>query len=269
MNQHDLSLLQSAPQYHLQAIVKARRLPVSVHGQVISKQPDLASMPVTEFAHYVFDQASCIDALSGLTALEKSILQELVACGGRANRRDLALYFRCLQVPFEDASEPDQTHASTALVSKEPLKTSPHQRLMTLQYPTPHPHGLFEHAVHRLLLLGLIFWGKQTNFVGRDYASGVYDGILIVPRAVSDIANEFWNTVEPGSTGDRALVEDSSTGLKHMGVSISEGITSLQRYLYRYWSLVAATREGLPIVNSRLLSRPALRLVVEQLKSPE
>src|SRR5215471_7152987 len=54
LNQNDLSLLQSVPPYHLQAIVKARRLPVSVHGQAINKQFDPASIPLIELAQYMF-----------------------------------------------------------------------------------------------------------------------------------------------------------------------------------------------------------------------
>ncbi|HXZ03385.1 MAG TPA: helicase-associated domain-containing protein, partial [Ktedonobacteraceae bacterium] len=152
--------------------------------------------------------------------------------------------------------------------SKRASKFQPHHMLVTLQYPTPHPHGLFEHAVHRLLLLGLIFWGKQTNFVGRDYASGVYDGMLIVPRTVMEIADELWNTVATSSSLEQSAVQDSKNDHKTIGESVSEGVTALQRYLYRYWSLVAVMREGLPLVNSRLLSRPSLRLVIDQL-SPQ
>jgi XPB/Ssl2-like helicase family protein len=267
MNQNDLLLLQTAPPYHLQAIVKARRLPVSVSGQNIKKQIDPSAMTIAEIAQYLFDPTSCIDTLRSLTEMEKSILHELIDCGGRANSRDLALYFSCLQVSLDDTPEPDRENTTTADSSKGSSKSQSHHRLVTLQYPTPHPHGLFEQAVHRLLLLGLIFWGKQTNFVGRDYASGVYDGILIVPRTVLQVADELWNAVEPGSSGAQNSEQDTSTDLKTMSESVSEGITSLQRYLYRYWSLVAAMREGLSLVNSRLLSRPSLRLVVEQLSS--
>ena len=268
MNQNDLVLLQAAPPYHLQAIIKTRRLPVSVNGQGTNKQNDPASMSIAEIAQSLFDPTSCLDALSGLTEMEKSILQELVACGGRANSRDLALYFSCLQLPLEGASEAVRNTTSSATVSKEPSTSLPHHRVVTLQYPTPHPHGLFEHAVHRLLLLGLLFWGKQTNFVGRDYASGVYDGILIVPRTVLEIADELWHTVERSSSDDQTFEPDAGIDSNSGGVSISEGITSLQRYLYRYWSLVAASREGLALVSSRLLSRPSLRLIVDQL-SPQ
>ena len=225
-------------------------------------------MSIAEIAQSLFDPTSCLDALSGLTEMEQSILQELIACGGRANSRDLALYFSCLQLPLEEASEAVRNTASSASVSKEPSTSLPHHRVVTLQYPTPHPHGLFEHAVHRLLLLGLLFWGKQTNFVGRDYASGVYDGVLIVPRTVLEIADELWHTVERSSSDDQTSESDAGIDSNSSVVSISEGITSLQRYLYRYWSLVAELREGLALVSSRLLSRPSLRLVVDQL-SPQ
>jgi len=265
MNQNDLVLLQAAPPYHLQAIIKTRRLPVSVHGQGANTQNDPASMSIAEIAQSLFDPTSCIDALNGLTDLEKSILQELVACGGRANSRDLALYFSYLQVPLEGTSEAVRNNASSANVSKEPSTSLPHHRVVTLQYPTPHPHGSFEHAVHRLLLLGLLFWGKQTNFVGRDYASGVYDGILIVPRTVLQIADELWHPVERSSPSDQTSESDAVIDNNSAEVSISEGLTSLQRFLYRYWSLVAASRDGLALVSSRLLSRPSLRLVVDQL----
>ncbi|HEY6286813.1 MAG TPA: helicase-associated domain-containing protein [Ktedonobacteraceae bacterium] len=268
MNQNDLVLLQTSPPYHLQAIVKARRLPVSVNGQNVKKPNDPSSMTITEIAQYLFDPTSCIDTLNGLAEMEKSILQELIACGGRANSRDLALYFSCLQVHLEDASEPDRKSSSTAESSKGSSRAQSHHRLVTLQYPTPHPHGVSEQAVHRLLLLGLLFWGKQTNFVGRDYASGVYDGMLIVPRTVLEIADELWNTIEREPSHVQTSEQDTSKGLETIGEGVSEGITTLQRYLYRYWSLVAAMREGLPLVNSRLLSRPSLRLVVDQL-SPQ
>jgi hypothetical protein len=269
MDQNDLLLLQNVPPYHLQAIVKARRLPVSLQGQNINKPPDLSSMTVPEIAQYLFDPTSCSDTLSGLTEMERSILCELIACGGRANSRDLALYFSCLHITLDGTSELDRKSASKADSSVGSSRTQIHHRVVTLQYPTPHPHGIFEQAIHRLLLLGLLFWGKQTNFVGRDYASGVYDGMLIMPRTVLKIANELWNTVEQSPSPIQTSEQDTgSKELKYMGESISEGIGALQRYLYRYWSLVATMREGMPLVNSRLLSRTALRQVVDQL-SPQ
>src|SRR5260370_20222491 len=203
MNQNDLVLLQAAPPIHLQAIVKARRFPVSAHGQNVNKQNDPSSMTIAEIAQYLFDPTSCIDTLNGLTEMEKSILHELIACGGRANSRDLALYFSCIEVPLDSALEPERKTSSTADSSNGSSTSQPHHRVITLQYPTPHPHGIFEQAVHRLLLLGMLFWGKQTNFVGRDYASGVYDGTLIVPRTVFEIAEELWISVAPISSHDQ------------------------------------------------------------------
>src|SRR6266480_2255501 len=132
MNQNDLLLLQTAPPYHLQAIVKARRLPVSVNGQNVNKPNDSSSMTITEIAQYLFDPTSCIDTLSGLAEMERSILGELIACGGRANSRDLALYFSCLQAPLDDASEPDRKSTTTAVSSKEPSKSQPHHRIVAL-----------------------------------------------------------------------------------------------------------------------------------------
>src|SRR5260370_22184127 len=129
MNQNDLLLLQAAPPIYLQAIVKTRHLPVSVNGQNVNKQNDPSSMTITEIAQYLFDPTSCIDTLSGLAEMERSILRELIACGGRANSRDLALYFSCLQVPFEDASEPDRKSSSLADSSKGSPKSQPHHRL--------------------------------------------------------------------------------------------------------------------------------------------
>src|SRR5438034_7243672 len=153
MNQNDLLLLQAAPPYHLQAIVKTRHLPVSVHGQNANNQNDPSSMTITEIAQYLFDSSSCIDTLSGLSEMEKSILHELIACGGRANSRDLALYFSCRQVPLDIASEPDRKSSTMANSSKRSSTSQLHHRMITLQYPTPNPHGFFDPAVHRISLI--------------------------------------------------------------------------------------------------------------------
>src|SRR6266581_667079 len=115
-----------------------------------------------------------------------------------------------------------------------------------------HPSTINE-AIRRLLMLGLLFWGKQTNFAGRDYTSGVYDGVLIVPQAVKDVVNEIASK-EEGIQEEQPLASPKEIG---------EGLRALQRTLYLYWSHVAALREGLPLVNSGLLSRSALRQVVE------
>jgi XPB/Ssl2-like helicase family protein len=270
MEQSDLNLLQTVPPYHLQALVKARRLPYSFKGQNINKSPDPSSMTVTEIAQYLFDPISCRDALSGLAEMEKSILRELVACGGRANSRDLALYFSRLNVPPGDAPEHDRKSSSIGNSSGVSSRTRPHHHVVPPQYPTPHPHGVFEQALHRLLLLGLLFWSKQTNFVGRDYASGVYDGFLIVPQTVMEAVNELWNTGAENTAHVYAPEQNNGRSgenkdVNHVSEGVSEGIRALQRNLYRYWSLVASMREGMPLVSNRLLSRPALRQVVDQL----
>jgi hypothetical protein len=274
MEQSELSLLQSVPPYHLQALVKARHFPYSFKGQHVNQMPDPSSMTISEIARFLFEPAACSDALRGLAEMERSILYELVACGGRANSRDLALYFSRLNVSSDLTSELDKKSLSpgnfSGVLSKPPLQ----HHGVPFQYPTPHPHGLFEQAVHRLLLLGLLFWGKQTNFVGRDYASGVYDGVLIVPQTVMEAVKELWNTGEEKSIQTLNPGQDSgkssdANGVYHVVEGLSQSTSDLQRDLYRYWSLVAAMREGMPLVNSRLLSRTALRQVVDQFSPVE
>ena len=266
MEQSDLYLLQTAPPYHLQALVKARRLPNSFKGQGGNALTE-PSLIITEIAQHLFDPSSCRDTLRSLNEVEKSTLFELVACGGRANSRDLALYLSLVNTTLDDAHEPHGDASPASQTVGTSSKPSPHPHGVPPQYPTPHPHGAFEQALHRLLLLGLIFWGKQTNFVGRDYASGVYDGVLIVPQTVMEAANELWNTGEESGTLTAVPEGDGreDTDSKRVVEGVSEGIISLQRDLYRYWSLVAAMRDGMPLVNNRLLSRPALRQVIDQM----
>jgi XPB/Ssl2-like helicase family protein len=266
MEQSDLYLLQTAPPYHLQALVKARRLPNSFKGQGGNALTE-PSLIITEIAQHLFDPSSCRDTLRSLNEVEKSTLFELVACGGRANSRDLALYLSLVNTTLDDAHEPHGDASPASQTVGTSSKPSPHPHGVPPQYPTPHPHGAFEQALHRLLLLGLIFWGKQTNFVGRDYASGVYDGVLIVPQTVMEAANELWNTGEESGTLTAVPEGDGreDTDSRRVVEGVSEGIISLQRDLYRYWSLVAAMRDGMPLVNNRLLSRPALRQVIDQM----
>ena len=273
MEQSDLSLLQHVPPYHLQAIVKARHLPqtlkvpASVEGEPESLQ---------EVGAALFDLDALREVIHDLGEVEQHIMRELVACGGRANSRDLALYLaiadvltpakeRAARGGHEAVSTPDGNRARHDPLTRGPLSASLRPYAETpnpnaLQYPSPHPHGVFEQALHRLLLLGLLFWGRQTSFVGRDYASGVYDGVLIVPAAVMEAAQAFENerkqqqnetvTQEPGAWA--AQIEQ-----------VSRGMQALQRSLYLYWSLVASQRDGLPLVSTKLLSKPALRQVME------
>jgi len=266
MEQSDLYLLQNVPPYHLQALVKARRLPYSFKGQKNSALPDSSAI-TTEIAQDLFDPILCRDVLRGLGKLEKSILGELVSCGGRANSRDLALYLSLVNSSTNDAYKLNHASSSTSNSQEVPSRTSADHQGVSPQYPTPHPHGVFEQALHRLLLLGLLFWSKQTNFVGRDYASGVYDGVLIVPQAVIEAVNELWNAREKASMHSliAGQVSGSHKEVDHAIEGSSEGIRALQLNLYRYWSLVATMRDGMPLINNRLLSRPALRQALDEL----
>src|SRR2546421_6423949 len=284
MDVSDLYLLQNVPPYHLQALVKTRRLPQTLTNPTDAISSSSLNLP--EIGEALFDPEACQEVIRGLGEIETRILNELVACGGRANSRDLALYFTSAQLlntgkdkhvgaQFIAPSPSEKSSDVSAFPGTEPHTGGTRYKRDTptlgigslrpyaeaappsaLQYPAPHPHGVFEQALHRLLLLGLLFWGKQTNFVGRDYASGIYDGVLIVPQAVMEIANEEWKTDEEGEK--TSLFE---------GVEVGEGVRALQRTLYLYWSIAAGMREGLPLINNKLLSRSALRQVLEQLSS--
>ncbi len=269
MEQSDLDLLQTVPTYHLQSLVKMRRLPAATKGQGVSANTtpttpattdnfSTASMlDVRDVASSLFKPAVISEALRSLSPTERVLLRELVACGGRANSRDLALYM---------------TSSGLLNTSKGPETLSTYGLGGSL-YPTPHPHGVFEQALHRLLLLGLLFWGKQTNFAGRDYTNGVYDGVLIVPYAVKQVVNEILShetiplvhaPVTVASADERTIPDGADIG------DIGDSARSLQRTLYLYWSFVASLRDsngqrGLPLVQSGLLSRSALRQIVEVL----
>lgn len=255
MEQIDLYLLQQAPPYHLQAISKARHLaqPVKSKGNPASEASASSAVDLDELGERLFDPAACQEAILDLGELDMRILSELTACGGRANSRDLALY-------LQSAGAFPTSKTGQAGLEQKPAATSSRY---ALEYPVPHPHGLFEQAVHRLLLHGLLFWGRHTNFVGRDYASGVYDGVLIVPQAVMNAMR----SIDASRLAQEHSLDDRSEEAReaHLPVYPGEGIRELQRSLYRYWSLVAAQRDGLALVSSKLLSRSALRQVVEQL----
>src|SRR5689334_2154654 len=92
MEQSDIDLLQTAPLYHVQAMLKARQAPQPLVQRLNTSAAETPEV-VAELAHYLFDEAALCDVLSSLDAAERAIVQELVACGGRANSRDLALYF--------------------------------------------------------------------------------------------------------------------------------------------------------------------------------
>jgi hypothetical protein len=239
MEQSDLDLLQTAPAYHLQSLIKARKLPFSSKDLGFSSTYASPSA-IADIAQHLFQPASILEAIQDLNDADLLLLRELVSCGARANSRDLALYFA--KRGLFSALKNNDAHATSEQGSS--------------LYPVPHPHGAFEQSVHRLLILGLLFWGKQTNFAGRDYTSGVYDGVLIVPQSVRQVVNELQLQQEKMSGQTQ---EQSSFSVDN----ISERIRVFQRQLYLYWSHVASLREGLPLVSSHLLSRSALRQVVD------
>ena len=236
MEQSDIDLLHTVPPYHLQSLLKLRR----PKGQATGTLAISSTTTLDEAAQQLFQPSAIAEALHSLNDTEGLILRELVACGGRANSRDLALYL-----------------SSSQVIGANKAADQPFTEQTSTLYPTPHPHGVFEQSLRRLLMLGLLFWGKQTNFAGRDYTSGVYDGVLIVPQAVKNIINASLRA-EKMSQPTQAPFELEQVG---------EGIRTFQRLLYLYWSHVSTLREGLPLVGSGLLSRTALRQVIDLLGS--
>ncbi|GHO87942.1 helicase-associated domain-containing protein [Dictyobacter formicarum] len=252
MDQNDLELLQTVPLYHLQAVLKARQIAAAPH--VFSAPSDLsatASTPVVlEVAHYLLDATSLGDLLQELNELEILLLRELVSCGGRANSRDLALYFHSSGLPgVEKKDEPGGSELMGVAVMADGVLQPPH-------YPTAHPHGPFELAVRHLLLLGLVFWGRQTHFVGRDYSSGMHDGVLIVPQTLVNVVRRRWRFEQAAPLPASAQIADEDGRLQ-----------AFQRTLYFYWSFVAAHR-NLSLVNNGLLSRTSLRQIADFMALP-
>ncbi len=251
MEQSDPNLLHTVPPYHLQTLVKSRHISLSAREQNIDIPAASSSTTIAEIAQHLFNSSSISDALRSLDEKETLILHELVACGGRANSRDLALYL--VSSGLLNSGKKIGTDPIGALPVDTPYSGKGTSGMP--QYPVPHPHGVFELALRQLLMLGLLFWGKQTNFGGRDYTSGIYDGVLIVPQAVMEVVN----VASVGASLKRTLPGGR--------VNLGEGLYVLQRTLYLYWSLVATMREGLSLVSNGSLARPALRQVVEQLES--
>src|SRR5689334_17094288 len=105
MEQSDIDLLQTVPPYHLQVIVKARGLeplrPVlnedfadNVSTSRLSSSSSASAQTLADTARLLFDDATLKEVMGALGELDTLILRELIASGGRANSRDLALYFQ-------------------------------------------------------------------------------------------------------------------------------------------------------------------------------
>ena len=287
MEQSDIDLLQTVPAYHLQSLVRTRRLPMAMKGQsagtasaastppsaTAASSSSSVTKPITgnlavssadaqEVAASLFKPAVISEALRGCGPIERLLLRELVFCGGRANSRDLALYM--VSSGLLGTGKIGDAQPSYTLIPGSSL------------YPQPHPHGPFEQALHHLLMLGLLFWGKQTNFAGRDYTNGVYDGVLIVPHAVRQVLLETPAYMEeefaaiPAATATGDTRDTGNIGEMVGEQDVGEGARSLQRMLYLYWSCVASTHDnggahGLALVQSGLLARSSLRQLVEAL----
>jgi Helicase conserved C-terminal domain len=293
IEQIDKDILQTAPSYHLQAVIKARQIPMGMKLQNIGPATNSAAMAalsqsVAELAEYLFAPDAIVAALGELGTLERLMLHELVACGGRANSRDLALY--CTIGGFLVVEAAD---GAGAVPNIEPAafparSSGAYVHGSALQYPVAHPHGSFEQALRHLLLLGLLFWGKQTNFAGRDYTSGIHDGVLIVPQAVRTVVRKVWpvqdsllvtllrlgendnesrDEVANDGSDDHEPLQEAQDAKELAGLEIPDGVRGLQRMLYLYWSMVDAMREGLTLVSNGLLSRASLRYVVEHMVS--
>lgn len=263
MDQNDLELLQTVPLYHLQVIAKARRIPQTARIFSMGTAPlDLsstASTPVLlEIAQYILNTDSISEVLQNLGELEVVLLRELVSCGGRTNSRDLALYAQyanLLDVEKKDAAVPDDTlYASESII-----KYQPGTALQSPHYPVPHPHGPFEQAIRQLLMQGCVFWGKQTHFVGREYASGMHDGVLIVPQTILSVIRRKWPSETLTPVAEPIVVEDT----------LDVHLQAFQRTLYLYWSFVSTTRGGVGLVNNGLLSRTSLRQLVEHMHAQD
>ncbi len=251
MDQSDLDLLQTLPVHHLESVIRARRLPLSL--LLLDKEAlagndipaCLSPEKLLELANQLFNSTSMTTVLQELGEFETVILRELVACEGRANSRDLALYLTCVGLLTP------HNKAESGVLTSPPTLLS-HMPLQPPQYPPAHAHGVFEIALRHLLILGLVFWGKQTHFVGRDYSNATLDGVLIVPRAVRAIVQQKWQTNI-----------DLASEVQH--TEVGDAARALQRALYLYWSQVASMRDGLPLVNNGILARSALRHMLEHI----
>lgn len=269
MDQSDLELLQTVPLYHLQTVIKARHILSSVlnlnEGALVGSGMFTSYPPgaLQDLARSLFNPDTLHEVLVQLEGLPALLLRELVCCGGRANSRDLALYFASAGL-LEPAKKSEFPADTTAPFVNSPNTQSiafkmPPQPPQPPNYPSPHPHGPFEQALRHLLLLGLVFWGKQTNFAGRDYTSGIHDGVVIVPTSVRSVARNVWQ-IEDNPPLPSFPVNESAIGNT---TDVLNGPQTLQRALYLYWSLVVAQRGGLSLVSNGLLSRSSLKLVVD------
>jgi hypothetical protein len=256
MEQSDLDLLMTVPLHHLQTLMRTHHivLPPGQRSETALTSPTT----IKEIALSLFDESALRASISELERADMLILHELVACSGRANSRDLALYFlHNGQLGTTRATEVTRAMSADSVSGGEDTSIAAPQHIQSMQYPTAHPHGLFELALHRLLIQGLVFWGKQTSFSGRDYSSGTHDGVLIVPLAVRHLVRAM------------PLPEEKQAAAETSSIMLSDGMRLFQRKLYLYWSFVAYGREKLAVLGNGLLTRASLRHIIEHLEPRE
>src|SRR5262249_9110221 len=94
---------------------------------------------------------------------------------------------------------------------------------------------------------------------GRDYTSGVHDGVLIVPSSVCSVAREVWKLDDNPILPATSINENDAGNITDL---LSRPQT-LQRALYLYWSLVVTQREELSLLGNGLFSGSSLKLVVD------
>src|SRR3989442_3545147 len=140
MEKSDLNLLHTVPLHHLQTLIKSRRLPLSSKGPQVNTSAEPSSITITEIAQHLFNPAAIDEVLGGLGEKETLILHELVACSGRANSRDLALYL--MSSGLINAGKEAEPLSISDSVGTASATTQEHPQGVP-QYPIPHPHGAF------------------------------------------------------------------------------------------------------------------------------
>src|SRR5438045_3654407 len=84
MEQSDLDLLETASMDHLQSVLKARHMPRPSRQNSAGVAPPSPSSSTLEIAQLLFEDGHLREVLSSLDEVERAVLCELVACGGRA-----------------------------------------------------------------------------------------------------------------------------------------------------------------------------------------
>src|SRR5579885_3481489 len=206
----DLELLRAVPPSHIHAIAEARRLtlPGSTAGE-----PALE-----ELARRLFHEPSLREALRGLSPAQWAILRELARSGGQAPNFDLRAYLLAAGLV------PGGGRAPNAQIR------------------------LYELALSRLLILGLVFWGRLDLPGAREYASGAHEGLLVVPPSVLAVL-----------AAPDAPVEAAPTSRWQPRAPRLASAECLQRDLYLYWRVVREQQGGLALLANGLLPKAALR----------